>query len=102
MTVAKDIARLNTKAPPEVKLPPAATPRTKPGLKGLAPVIRPSSGGSISSPLKETVYTDRTFWPAKNVTSTDGVFTVSWKPIRVVKFLDAASNPVVMEYKEPV
>lgn len=102
MTIAKDVARLSGKAPAEKKLPPAETPPTKPSLKGLSPVIRPSSGGSISSPLKETLYTDRTFWPVKTVTSTDGVFTVSWKPIRVVKFIDSADNPVVMEYKEPV
>lgn len=102
MSVANDIKKLGAAPPADVALAPAATPPTIPGQTGLAPVIRPSSGGSISSPLTETDYLDRTFYDPQTITSTDGVFTFVWKPIRVVKFLDGADNPLVMEYKEPV
>lgn len=102
MSIRDDIARLADRPPAEKRLDPAGTPKTIPARTGLEPVIPPSTGGGIASPLTETVYSDRTFWPEQTITSSDGVFTVAWAPIRVVKFLDALDNPVVMEYKEPV
>ncbi len=102
MSLQKDLTRLVEKPPPEKKLGVAATPKTIPPKTGLAPVTLPGGNGNIASPLRETDYLDRTFWDQRFMFSTDGVFSFAWKPIKVVKFLDANDSPVVMEYKEPV
>lgn len=59
-----------------------------------------ADGGSIASPLTETAYADRTFWTQKTLLSSDGIFVLKWTPIKSVKFTDANSSEVVMNYKD--
>lgn len=102
MSLADDVKKLAGKPPAEVRLQDAGTPPSIRQKTGLSPVARPSGSGNIASPLIETAYADREFYTAHTMTSTDGVFTFAWNPIKTTKFLDANGNPVVIEYKEPV
>lgn len=102
MSLADDVKKLASKPPAEVRLQDAATPPSIRQQTGLAPVARPGGNGNIASPLIETDYADREFHSPQTMTSTDGVFTFAWNPIKTTKFLDANGNPVVIEYKEPV
>lgn len=101
MTIAGDIHKLSPPPPADKRLGSPAVPPSIVAQRGLSPVARPTGNGNIASPLTETAYTDREFHAAQTTTSTDGVFTVAWKPIRVTKFLDANGNPVVIQYAEP-
>lgn len=82
------------KALPERPNPPAIPVRT--GSAG--PVATPGAGG-IASPLTETAFADREFY-ATGWKTTDGLFTLP--AIKKIKFLDANSQEVVLEFKEPV
>lgn len=82
------------KALPERPNPPAIPART--GSAG--PVATPGAGG-IASPLTETDFADREFY-ATGWKTTDGLFTMP--AIKKIKFLDANSQEVVFDFKEPV
>lgn len=60
------------------------------------------SAASLASPLTETKYSDRTFWSTKTLTSTDGLFTLKIKPIKVMKFKDANLSDLVINYQDIV
>lgn len=55
----------------------------------------------IASPLVETAYADRTFHTNTTITSSDGLFTLIIKPVKTIKFKDAASRDVTIEFKAP-
>lgn len=57
--------------------------------------------GGIASPLVETAYTARTFHANTTITSSDGLFTLIIKPVKSIKFKDAASRDVTIEFKVP-
>lgn len=57
--------------------------------------------GGIASPLTETAYADREFHTVKTITSTDGLFTLKIKPVKKIKFKDAANADVEIIFKEP-
>lgn len=59
-----------------------------------------ATGGAIASPLTETAYADRVFWPENTLTSSDGFFTLKWKPIKQVKFQDANSEDVILNFQD--
>ena len=59
-----------------------------------------SSGGGITAPLTETAYADRTWWPGKNVKTTDGLFTINQRCLKSINFNDAAGKEVVMNFKD--
>lgn len=66
------------------------------------PSVKKGSGGGIASPLVETAYADRLYWPDVNLTSTDGMITfVVQGGVKEISFLDANSASVVMQYKQP-
>lgn len=71
--------------------------------RGSALLGGPESGSAsgIASPLVETAYSDRTFHTTINVASTDGLFTLKIKPVKKIKFKDAAGRDVLIEYKAP-
>lgn len=76
--------------------------------RGVAGISRASAlpGGDaatsgIASPLVETAYADRTFHGNKTITSSDGLFTLIIKPVKTIKFQDAANRDVRIEFKEP-
>jgi len=88
----------------------AAAPDAPPAMKtrGAAGVSRASAllGGTdstsgIASPLVETAYADRTFHANTTITSSDGLFTLIIKPVKTIKFKDAASRDVTIEFKAP-
>ncbi len=101
MSLADDIKKLSGKPPAEVRLDGASTPQSIRRKTGLSPVSPPSGSGNIASPLTETDYADREFFGDHTMTTTDGVFTFVWNPIKTTKFLDANDKAVVIEYKEP-
>lgn len=59
-----------------------------------------SGGASLSGVLTETAYADREWFAAKLKTSSDGLFTMSVRCLKKLKMLDAASNELVMNFKD--
>jgi len=61
----------------------------------------------IASPLVETAYADRTFHANQTITrsqrstSADGLFTLVIKPVKTIRFKDAAARDVTIEFKAP-
>ena len=55
----------------------------------------------IASPLVETAYADRTFHANQTITSSDGLFTLVIKPVKTIRFKDAAARDVTIEFKAP-
>lgn len=76
---------------------PAAAPI--PAKSGIG---KPATGGtgSIASPLTETAYADRQFHTNKTMTSSDGVFTLVWKPIKQMKFTDANNAEEIRNFAD--
>jgi len=75
----------------------------KPAQVGRAVYKAPttSSGGGVASPLIETSYLERTYWPEKVITSTDGVFSFKVKPIKQIRQLDANDAEVIQQFAQP-
>lgn len=83
---------------------PAPTPRgAAPKAKAAARLPGGSAGGNGTPGARtETAYADRLFWAQKIISTTDGYFAVAVKPIRRVKFTDAAGTEYTDNYAEPV
>ena len=83
---------------------PAAKPVSTIGTRVGSSDRKPSqaSGGSgIASPLVETSYGSRTYHADRELTSSDGVFTMVWHPANEMHFADAKGNAVTIQYKAP-
>ena len=82
---------------------PAAKPVSAiPARTGTALPGSPSSSGGIASPLTEVNYAARTYWADVTITSTDGIFTMVFSPIKSIGFADPYDNALVMNYAEPI
>lgn len=57
------------------------------------------NSGGVASPLTETAYADRTFHPEYEIYSSDGLFTLKIKPVASMKFTDANSETVVINFQ---
>ena len=87
----------------EKKLPPATPAPSIPARTGASgPISTPSSGtgGGVASPLTEFAYAERTFWAQRTTTTPDGLFTLAWSPLKSIRFLDANSAEVVLNFKD--
>ena len=60
-----------------------------------------SSDAGVSYPLTETDYAARQWWPERSVTTTDGLFTIRFKPIKQITFTDATMQTITINYKGP-
>ena len=84
----------------DTRLPTPATLPDIPERTGIAaPQVVSTGTGGIASPLVETAYADRLWFSERSVVSTDGLFTMRVRPINTIKFTDANSNAVKMQYK---
>lgn len=87
------------------KIGPPAPQGALPGKTGqgfgAAATAKKGGGGGIDSPLTETAVTDRTYHPDKTIKSSDGLFSLVIKPLRVVKFKDAGNADVQIIFAEP-
>lgn len=81
-------------------LPAAKTATSIPSRTGSA-FPKKTGGGGIASPLVETAFTDRNYWPVVSMTSTDGLLTWEVDPIKKVFFNDAQGNGVEIDYAQP-
>lgn len=88
----------------------AVTPPETPPARGKAEAVRSAavpasaakqSGGGVASPLTETSFASRVYWPTVTVQSTDGFITYQIQPIRKVFFTDASASPVELNYAQP-
>ena len=61
-----------------------------------------TGGGGIASPLTETSYAAREYWPVEVLTSSDGLLTFRVKPIKKIVQTDASSVEVVQQFAQPV
>lgn len=65
------------------------------------PPANAGGGGGIASPLTETAYAERTFWPETTITSVDGLLSFKVKPIKQIKQRDANAAEVVQQFASP-
>lgn len=80
---------------PAAKVPTNIPPRTGSGN------AKKGGGGGIASPLVETAFSGRQYWPTKTLTSTDGLLSWEVDPIAKVFFKDALNNDVEIDYQQP-
>lgn len=59
------------------------------------------SSGGIASPLEETNYTARTYWPERTLASVDGILSFRVKPLKTITQADASNAEVVQKFAEP-
>lgn len=86
----------------EKKLPAAKpAPEIPQRIGSSAPVASPSGSGGFSGPLTEAAYAQRAYWPVRTSITPDGLFSLSWAPLKSIRMLDAAAAEVVMNFKEP-
>lgn len=69
--------------------------------KSAAPLFKigKENGGGVASPLTETAYADRTFHTEYEIYSSDGLFSLKIKPVASMKFIDANSETVILNFK---
>lgn len=65
------------------------------------PAVNPGAGGGIASPLVETDYSTRLYWPARVGTTVDGLISFLIRPIKEVTQQDANSVVVKQQFAEP-
>jgi hypothetical protein len=81
-------------------LPAVKTATSIPSRSGSAKP-KTTGGAGIASPLVETAFADRNYWPTVALTSTDGLLTWEVDPIKKVCFNDALGNVVEIDYAQP-
>ena len=99
MTTTQDnIQRLAQMAPARDPLNGSEIP--DPILKKTGFGAASSGGGGISSPLTETLYTDREYYTVYTLASTDGLFVLELKRIKKMKFVDADGRNIEMKFSD--
>lgn len=93
--IKNNIPRLTPKAPVENKLDPTVTPNAIRAKTGLS-----DSKAGIASPLSESAYADRVFYPTTTLLSSDGVFVFEIKRLQTLKMNDATGKEVVLEFAD--
>lgn len=89
----------------EKRLAPAAAAPSIPARSGSSlPVARTSgsAGGGIASPLTELTYADRTFYASRVTETPDGLFSLSWSPLKTMRLYDANGAEVLFDFKDPL
>lgn len=84
-----------------LRLPPLEQPGPIPAGIGVG---NPSSGGSsagIASPLSEPDPSKRTYHPARQILSSDGIFAIEHQPLASITMTDATGREVVLEFADP-
>ncbi|WP_447590184.1 hypothetical protein [Aquipseudomonas campi] len=74
-----------------------------PAQKGVGtwePPARPAGGG-IASPLTETDYAARQYWPEQTLVSADGLLSFRIKPLKQIVQADATDAEVIQEFAQP-
>ena len=96
MNIKQSINRIETRPPAKKRLDAANTPNAIEEKTGIS-----DASGSIAGPLTETAYTSRETYPVRLLTSTDGIFSIQWRPIKTIGFTDGKGKPIAMKYQEP-
>lgn len=71
-----------------------------PASAGKAPNGSPAAG-SGGGDLTEKDFNQRTYWPTRTLTSTDGVISWQFKPVKSVVMTDPSGKTVVLSFAEP-
>lgn len=83
-----------------------ATRGTLPPQKGRGnytePRSSPGGGAGIASPLVETDYNAREYWPEQTLVSVDGLLSFRVRPIKSISQEDANAASVVQQFAQPV
>lgn len=59
------------------------------------------TGGGIASPVTETSFASREFWPDRFLQTSDGVFVIQLQPPKKIVMADANSAEVVLQFASP-
>lgn len=91
------IQRLAQTAPSKSPLAGSAIPDPVMAKTGIG---KSAKGTGISSPLTETKYADREYYATFTLTSTDGLFVMELKRIKKMKFHDADSRFLEIDFAD--
>ena len=83
-----------------LRLPPLDQPGPIPAGVGIGSTSGGSSAG-IASPLSEPDPSQRTYHPARQVESSDGLFAIEYQPLASIVMADATGREVVLEFGDP-
>lgn len=75
-----------------------------PAARGTAPWVESRPGSStagIASPLTETDYSTRQYWPEQTIESVDGLLSFRIKPIKQITQADANGAEVLQVFAPP-
>jgi hypothetical protein len=73
-----------------------------PAQRGRADYKAPAAAsGGGAWPITEASYLDRTYWPPRDLISSDGLIRIDVTPIKSIKFIDADGVAAVMEFAQP-
>lgn len=98
-SVATDINRLTRPRPPRKSLPVIEPVGALPASRGRGDYKAPVATGGIASPVVETNYADRQWWPGGQPSS-DGLFILP--SVKRVVMADANGAEVIFDYAEPI
>ena len=85
---------------PDKTLAPRAQATALPATAGSARPSQPGGAGlaGIASPLTEPDYTTRTWHAARDISTTDGIFTFVVEDLATIDMLDANGGAVAMQF----
>jgi hypothetical protein len=103
MTIKRDINKL---IPPRLRgkqrLPALSGNRSIAASRGIGKPSASNATAGIASPLTERPNSRTFHTTTRTLRSTDGLFTLSYRNVKMVSMTDAASRPVVFVYDDYV
>lgn len=100
--IASDLSRLGGVTRKQTALSllsPRGTLDAKKGVGMWDPANVPTTGGGIASPLSETDFTAREYWPVGQLSS-DGLF--NFPALKTLKMTDNDGAEVILNFAQPV
>lgn len=102
MTIKRDINKLiPPKARGKKRLPALAGNRSIAGSRGIGRASGSAASGGIASPLTEVAGQRVYHTTARSLISSDGLFTLMYYNLKSIRFLDAKSRTVIINYDDP-
>lgn len=108
MSIRDDVNKLYRAGAKRIVLDEIAQRPAIPAKTGVGEYQAPTNGGSVASPITESekegvvpAVPDRTYYPERTLTSTDGLLTFKVKDIQTMRSTDASANPFVQVFADP-
>ncbi len=102
MTVKRDINKLiPSRARGKKRLAPLGGSRSIAASRGIGMLSGAANSGGIASPLTEVAGQRTHHTTARSLTSSDGLFVLTYYNLKTIRFLDAKGRAVIFNYDDP-